>query len=119
MARILLCLLAIAVSDAMADDFTTLDTLARQIRDGTIDVGNEYSMDVSKGRFHRLHVNTLGLACASCHYGKQYQDDFLLVRKHESPRGWPPGQISRQTCIACHQVDGIATTFYVGRVGKK
>ena len=102
-----------------SEDELDLETIAEAIQEGEIDVGDKLSMDFKKGRFHNIHVDTLGLDCATCHYGKVYQDDYLLVRKYEYLRKRAKGQANRQACVACHQSGGIATTFYIERAGRK
>jgi hypothetical protein len=76
-----------------AADPVNLTGLAEDIRNGKLDVGTEYSLDVGTGRFHNIHANVLGLGCATCHAGTEYRPDFLLLRKYEEVAflpGMPP-----------------------------
>jgi hypothetical protein len=101
-----------------AADPVDLAGLAEDIRKGKLDVGTEYSLDVGTGRFHNIHANALGLGCATCHAGTEYQSDFLLLRKYEEVAESSPGRPDRSSCLGCHQTGGTATTWYSGRATK-
>jgi len=120
---LLLAIMAVSAVPSWAqedqDIETDLEITARQIRSGEIPVAGALSMDYRKGRFHTIHIDLLGLDCGTCHWGDKFQDDYLLVRKDEVLRKRAKGQANRQSCVACHQQGGIATTFYMRRAGEK
>lgn len=111
--------LATLSTASLSQESANLEEVAEMIRDGKIDVGKEYSMHEKKGRFHNIHVDAVGMDCASCHYGEYYQADFLLLRKSERLVKKAKGQMNWGSCLGCHQTGGIATTWYVGRPGVK
>lgn len=96
-----------------------LETMAKRIRSGEVEVFGDISMDYRRGRFHTIHIDLIGLDCGTCHYGDRYQDDYQLLRKDEHLRRRAKGQATREACIACHQKDGIGTTYYMRRAGEK
>ena len=96
-----------------------LENISQKILDGDIPVGDKLSMDEKQGRYHEIHVDIIGLDCHTCHYGKEYQADYLLLSKDKILRDRAKGQLNRESCIACHQEEGMATVFYKGRSGKK
>jgi hypothetical protein len=106
-------------NDDIEDEETNLERTAKLIRSGDIMVEGELSMDYREGRFHTIHVDLMGLDCGSCHYGERYRDDYMLLRHDEELRKRAKGQASRQTCLACHQVGGFATTYFMERPGEK
>lgn len=108
-----------AIADEEQEREPLLEDISEKILQGEIPVGKELSMDYKRGRYHEIHVDVLGLDCHTCHYGKAYQPDYLLLRKYEFLRKRAKGQFNREACLACHQEEGIATVFYKGRAGKK
>lgn len=94
------------------EKFPGLDEVAKKIRNGQLDVGTEMSMDPRAGRFHKIHVQVLGLGCGSCHGGKEYATDYLLVRKHAPLPEDMPGIVDHSTCLGCHKRGGVATSLY-------
>jgi hypothetical protein len=110
---------AIARDDIDQDTETDLETLAARIRSGEETVYGDLSMDYRRGRFHTIHVDLIGLGCGTCHFGDKYRDDYQLLRKDEQLRRRAKGQATHEACLACHQRDGIATTFYMQRTGEK
>ncbi|NOY16972.1 MAG: hypothetical protein GXP23_08585 [Gammaproteobacteria bacterium] len=103
---------------AMAEDETNSDThkelarLAEKIRSGEIDVGKDYSMNEKTGRFHIIHADKLMLDCTTCHQGKAYRKDYLLVGKDKAYPARAKGQYQRSVCLGCHQKGGIARRWY-------
>jgi hypothetical protein len=119
---LLTVLLAVPLAGVAADPQKRgpkLENISQKILNGEIKVGGKLSMDEKQGRYHEIHVDIIGLDCHTCHYGKKYQDDYLLLRKDETLRDRAKGQVTRETCIACHQEEGMATVFYKGRSGIK
>ena len=116
----LVVILAVSVGPCWAEEDedieTDLEVTARNIRSGEIPVFGDLSMDYRKGRFHTVHIDLLGLDCGTCHWGERFQNDYLL---DEVLRKRAKGQATRQSCVACHQQGGIATTFYMRRAGEK
>jgi len=73
----------------------SMDRLARQIRAGKIDVGEEYGMEREQ-RFHTIHADTLKMKCLQCH-----------VEEAPYELGNPPfneeeGPSDRRVCLGCH-----------------
>ena len=119
MTRILLCvLLATVVAPAHAQQSANLEALSKQIRTGQIDVGKQFSMQPGTGRFHKIHSDTLGMNCSSCHLGEGDQGDLLSMRATEPLRKGVPGRIDPGSCLGCHQRGGTATPWYAGRSAK-
>lgn len=124
MNRFIVCLAALVlagpfVAVGQEERELLLEGLSEQILEGEIEVGKELSMDYKRGRYHEIHVDVIGLDCHTCHYGKEYQPGYLLVRKYKILRKRAKGQYHRVVCLACHQQEGIATTFYKGRAARK
>ncbi|MBI4184123.1 MAG: hypothetical protein HY521_09020 [Proteobacteria bacterium] len=93
-----------------------LQDLATAIREGKVDVGRKYDASDTKARFHVIHIETLGMSeCSSCHTGRNYQPDYLLLRKEERLLKRAGGEIDRGACLSCHATGGIGSTWYVGR----
>lgn len=101
----------------------SLRKTAEAIRDGTINVGKEHSLDPEKGRFHRVHASVLGLndesildiKCGGCHSTDEYPDSYLYLRKAEFPRvvdGIKVRAVQRHFCISCHSGGSVSTVFY-------
>ncbi len=91
--------------------YASLRDIAEKIRNGEIDVGNDYTMSLN-GRFHRIHNKVLGLDCSTCHVGSSYAKDFLYQRKYKVPSRGAPGVVDRGVCLGCHKKGGIATPWY-------
>jgi len=56
----------VIASQAADSGVTPWPSTAEKIRKGEIDVGKEYGMAPDK-RFHRIHADTVGLECSTCH----------------------------------------------------
>jgi hypothetical protein len=117
----LLCAFAAGAEDVddIPDIETNLERAAKLIRSGEMTIKGSLSMDYRTGRYHTIHVDAMGLDCASCHYGDVYRANYMLLRRDEQLRKRAKGQVSRQTCVACHQAGGFATTFYMMRPGER
>lgn len=92
----------------------SLGKTAQAVRKGEINVGKEYSLG-SKGRFHKIHAQTLGIKCGGCHSNDTYADNHLYLRKAEFPRivdGRKVKAVERAKCIGCHSDGNVATVFY-------
>ncbi len=92
-------------------EYASLREIAEKIRNGEIDVGNDYTMSLN-GRFHRIHNKVLGLDCSACHVSSSYAKDFLYQRKYKVPIRGAPGVVDRGVCLGCHKEGGIATPWY-------
>jgi hypothetical protein len=99
----------------IVEEPTSLRRLAEMIRNGTIDVGTEYSMNIT-GRYHTIH-GVLGSDCATCHVAPQYDDDYLYQRKYKEPDLNDSGIVDRGRCLSCHKEGGTASELY-GDIGK-
>jgi len=115
---ILLIFISINMSYSMAAEpgspttHKELARIAEKIRNGEIDVGKDYSVNVKTGRFHIIHADKLMLDCSTCHQGETYRKDYLIVGKNKP---YPPkakGRYQRSVCLGCHQKGGIATRWY-------
>ncbi len=87
---------------------------AEAIRAGTVNVGKAYSL-AEEGRFHQIHVETLGVKCGGCHSNDAYPDNYLYLRKSEFPHvldGEKVKSVERAKCIGCHSEGNVATVFY-------
>jgi hypothetical protein len=113
-ARLLLMLLVLAAPLAGHTDeqAANLTDVAEALREGKIDVGEVYSIDAKKGRYHAVHVDVLGLDCGSCHYGDTYRADYLLVGKTKPYAKRSEGRYDRTGCLGCHRTGGEGTAFY-------
>lgn len=90
----------------------SVNVLAEMIRNGTIDVGTDYSMDPT-ARYHKIHSEILGLSEEACHIGDEYSEDFLYQRKYKEPDlRDSPGVVDRATCLSCHRAGGPASELY-------
>ena len=89
-----------------------LARLAERIRNGEIDVGKDFSLDVEKGRFHIIHADIMMLDCSNCHYGLRYRDDYMIIGREEPFPAEARGRYQRSVCLGCHQSGGIATPWY-------
>lgn len=116
---LLLAALATAVSTfsagVVADDKPmNLRKTAEAIRAGTVNVGKAYSL-AEEGRFHHIHVETIGIKCGGCHSNEAYPDSYLYLRKTEFPKviaGEKLKAVERAKCIGCHSEGNVATVFY-------
>ncbi len=87
---------------------------AEAIRAGTVNVGKIHSL-AEEGRFHQIHVETLGVKCGGCHSNDAYPDNYLYLRKSEFPQvvaGEKVKAVERAKCIGCHSEGNVATVFY-------
>jgi hypothetical protein len=90
----------------------TIKVLAEMIRNGTIDVGTDYSMDPT-ARYHKIHSEILGLSEIACHIDDEYSEDFLYQRKYKEPGlRDSPGVVDRAICLSCHREGGTANELY-------
>ncbi len=102
---------------AVAEDKPmNLRKTAEAIRGGTVNVGKAYSL-AEEGRFHQIHVETLGIKCGGCHSNDAYPDNYLYLRKSEFPRQVAGEKekvkaVERAKCIGCHSDGSVATVFY-------
>ena len=99
----------------IVEEPTSLKSLAEMIRDGTIDVGTSYSMNLTD-RFHTIH-GVVGSDCATCHVAPQYDDEYLYQRKYKEPDLNDYGIVDRGRCLSCHKDGGAASELY-GTIGK-
>lgn len=111
------CVLLIA-GPALAEDRDLQET-AKAIRDGKIDVGKQYDMHKTKGRYHLIHSETLGLECESCHVAPKFAPDYLLLNRDNAEakaaghgKGQKAGVLDRSVCLGCHKTNGVATAWY-------
>lgn len=99
----------------MAEDKPmNLRKTSEAIRAGTVNVGKIYSL-AEEGRFHQIHVETLGIKCGGCHSNEAYPDNYLYLRKSEFPTmvaGEKLKAVERAKCIGCHSDGSVATVFY-------
>jgi hypothetical protein len=86
-------------------DSMTLSALAANIRNGVIDVGDDYGMDIDQ-RFHKIHFAVFGLGCTPCHV-EEVTPEMVFA---ESPEG-APGPADRRICLGCH-LNGPALNLY-------
>ncbi len=114
---ILMAILATLSAGVMAEDKPmNLRKTSEAIRAGTVNVGKEYSLR-EEGRFHQIHVETLGIKCGGCHSNEAYPDNYLYLRKSEFPRQVAGEKekvkaVERAKCIGCHSDGNVATVFY-------
>lgn len=114
-ARLLLSLLVLLLAPLAghtAEQAVDLTELAEALREGKIDVGEVYSIDAKKGRYHAIHVDVLGLDCGSCHYGDTYRADYLLVGKAKPYVKRSQGRYDRTACLGCHRTGGVGEAYY-------
>ena len=113
-ARLLLSLLlAVTPMVGMAtEESMNLHEIGEAIRDGQLDVGDEYSIDRNQGRLHAIHADEIGMECTSCHKGTTYRADYLLVGKDVPYPKRAKGQYDRTVCLGCHREGGEASAFY-------
>lgn len=112
---LLMAILATLSAGVVAEDKPmNLRKTAEAIRGGTVNVGKEYSLR-EEGRFHQIHVETLGIKCSGCHSNDAYPDNYLYLRKGEFPTmvaGEKLKAVERAKCIGCHSDGNVATVFY-------
>lgn len=89
-----------------------LPDTAKKIASGEVDVGSEFGMEIGQ-RYHTIHVDTLGLACTTCHISG-YADDYIYQRKYKVPVRGAPGVVDRGVCLGCHKENGPAVTALYG-----
>jgi hypothetical protein len=79
-----------------------------------VNVGKAYSL-AEEGRFHQIHVETIGIKCGGCHANDAFPADYLYLRKAELPHvlnGEKVKAVERAKCIGCHSEGNVATVFY-------
>ncbi len=91
--------------------YITLAELGEEIRDGEIDVGDDYTMSF-QGRYHTIHTRELGLDCMACHVADEYLEAYIYQRIYKVPAGGAPGDVDRVTCYGCHKEGSIAQELY-------
>jgi hypothetical protein len=113
-ARLLLLLLLLGAPFAghSQEQAANLTDVGKALRDGKIDVGTVYSVDAKIGRYHNIHSDVLGLDCGSCHFGDNYQADYLLVGKDKPYVKRSKGRYDRTGCLGCHRNGGEGTAYY-------
>lgn len=104
-------LFAGAATQAADNGVAPWPATAEKIGKGGIDVGKTYGMAPDQ-RFHRIHNDTLGLECATCHSDKLPAS----VRTFSEPpavdvSSASPGAIDRRACQGCH-IAGPARNIY-------
>lgn len=85
------------------ESFVLLPALAQKLRQGEIDVGQEYGMMPGQ-RFHNIHAKTIGMQCGQCHVAE-------APLELATPSPYAPAPVDRRICLGCH-MNGPATTFY-------
>lgn len=112
---LLISLLACMTAPTWAEDKPmNLRKTAEAIRGGQVNVGKVYNL-AEEGRFHQIHVETIGIKCGGCHTNDAYPADYLYLRKAEFPKmvaGEKLKAVERAKCIGCHSEGNVATVFY-------
>lgn len=85
------------------EEAPSMDRLAREIRAGKIDVGDEYGMEPEQ-RFHVIHADTLGMKCTQCHVDEAPYEVAVPYSDEADP-------VDRRVCLGCH-VNGPGTPLY-------
>jgi hypothetical protein len=118
LASLTVCTLLLGGATLAAEDLDLADT-AKAIRDGKIDVGKRYDMHKTKGRFHIIHSEIVGLECEGCHVAPKFAPDYLLVNKKNAElkatgkgKGQKADVVDRGVCQGCHKTHGVATQWY-------
>jgi hypothetical protein len=103
---------------ALAGD-RDLEETAKAIRDGKIDVGKQYDMHKTKGRYHLIHSETIGMECEACHVAPKFAPDYLLLNRDNAEakaaghgKGGKADVLDRSVCLGCHKTKGVATAWY-------
>ena len=73
----------------------SMDRLAREIRAGKIDVGEDYGMEREQ-RFHTIHADTLNMKCTQCHV------EAAPYELGDPPYNEEEGPSDRRVCLGCH-----------------
>jgi hypothetical protein len=81
----------------------SLAALAEQIRDGEVDVGDEFGMALDQ-RFHVIHTDVIEMDCSQCHVEEA---PYEIAQPSEDA----PSPVDRRVCLGCH-LTGPATKFY-------
>lgn len=81
----------------------SLSTLARQIRAGEIDVGEEYGM-AEEQRFHVIHAEIIDMSCKQCHVKEAPYEVAVPLSDDANP-------VDRRVCLGCH-LNGPAQPLY-------
>jgi|Deesub1362A_J573_1020465.scaffolds.fasta_scaffold00006_328 hypothetical protein len=87
--------------------------IAKDIKQGKIDVGEEYGMEPGK-RWHKIHSEILEIDCDDCHIEK-YDDNYIYQRKNKVPVRGAPGVVKSELCLECHRKGGPAKTELYGK----
>lgn len=83
---------------------------AQAIRDGSIDVGDEYGLAPGQ-RYHTIHNTVLGIACAACHQlGTLDTDQVVFTAQDVSAAALGP--VDKNSCLGCHTPAGPAHELY-------
>jgi len=110
---LLLCLAVLLLPVHAEEVSLGLLELGEKIRGEEVEeVGTEYSMDYRTGRYHIIHADVVGMDCTSCHLGRHYQPDYLLMGKGEPFPKKAKGQYDRTGCLGCHRQGAEGTAFY-------
>ena len=102
-------LVGVAVAPAVGQEEEEpgwLATLAEQIRNGEIDVGDEYGMATDQ-RFHIIHADTIEMGCSQCHV----EDAPYEIAEPFSKSAELKGPVDRRVCLGCH-LNGPAVKLY-------
>jgi hypothetical protein len=86
--------------------FVSLSSLAKRIRDGEIDVGDEFGMGEEQ-RFHVIHTDVIDMKCLQCHV----EEAPLEVAQPLNITDDAPGIVDRRVCLGCH-LNGPAGKLY-------
>lgn len=90
---------------ASSEGTGSLASLAKSIRDGDTDVGDEYGMGVGE-RFHEIH-EVVDVECSQCHVSDL---SYELAQPNEDA----PDPVDRRGCLGCH-LNGPATILYAAK----
>lgn len=86
--------------------FVSLASMAKRIRDGEIEIGNEFGMGEDQ-RFHVIHTDIIDMKCLQCHV----EDAPLEVAAPLNITDEAPGIVDRRVCLGCH-LNGPASNLY-------
>jgi len=101
----------VIASQAADSGVTPWPSTAEKIRKGEIDVGKEYGMAPDK-RFHRIHADTVGLECSTCHADRiPASAQVFSVPPAVDISSASPGAVDRRVCQGCH-IAGPAREIY-------
>jgi len=114
MAMLATALLSVSAGTVADDKPMNLRKTAEAIRAGQVNAGKGYNL-AEEGRFHQIHVETIGIKCGGCHTNDSYPGSYLFLRKAEFPQvvnGEKLKAVERAKCIGCHSEGNVATAFY-------